>query len=381
MGYLISEDGRELLKDIKDFCENEIKAQVKEYDKSGEWPEAIYDMAKEMQLSMMDVPEEYGGLGLSHIDQAAIVEEIAKADAGIAVTLNGNGLALKPVLIAGNEEQKQKCCDIIMNGGWGAFALTEPDAGCDAGNSKTVAVREGDEYVINGRKCFITNAQVADFFVVTAMTDKTQGTRGMSAFLVYKGTPGLSVGNHEDKMGIRTSITSDLLLEDVRIPVENRLGEEGTGFYTAMKTLDLARMWCAVIGVGVCQRCVDEAAVYAQQRVTFGKPIWKHQAIQFMLADMEIRTQASRALCANAITLADMGVPFTTEASAAKCFTGDSAVKNALDAIQIFGGYGYSREYPVEKLLRDAKIFQIFEGTNEVQRMVIGRAVVGSHKI
>ena len=381
MGYLISEDGRELLKDIKDFCENEIKAQVKEYDKSGEWPEAIYDMAKEMQLSMMDVPEEYGGLGLSHIDQAAIVEEIAKADAGIAVTLNGNGLALKPVLIAGNEEQKQKCCDIIMNGGWGAFALTEPDAGCDAGNSKTVAVREGDEYLINGRKCFITNAQVADFFVVTAMTDKTQGTRGMSAFLVYKGTPGLSVGNHEDKMGIRTSITSDLLLEDVRIPVENRLGEEGTGFYTAMKTLDLARMWCAVIGVGVCQRCVDEAAVYAQQRVTFGKPIWKHQAIQFMLADMEIRTQASRALCANAITLADMGVPFTTEASAAKCFTGDSAVKNALDAIQIFGGYGYSREYPVEKLLRDAKIFQIFEGTNEVQRMVIGRAVVGSHKI
>ena len=381
MGYLISEDGRELLKDVKDFCDNEIREQVKEYDESGEWPKDIFDMAVEMQLSMMDVPEEYGGLGLSHIDQAAIVEEIAKADAGIAVTLNGNGLALKPVLIAGNEEQKQKCCDIIMNGGWGAFALTEPDAGCDAGNSKTTAVRDGDDYVISGRKCFITNAQVADFFVVTAMTDKTLGTKGMSAFLVYKGTPGLSVGNHENKMGIRTSITSDLILDDVRIPAENRLGEEGTGFYTAMKTLDLARMWCAVIGVGICQRCVDEAAVYSQQRVTFGKPIWKHQAIQFMLADMEIRTQAARSLCAQAITLADMGVPFTTEASAAKCFTGDSAVKNALDAIQIFGGYGYSREYPVEKLLRDAKIFQIFEGTNEVQRMVIGRNVVGSHKI
>ena len=381
MGYLISEDGRELLKDVKDFCDNEIREQVKEYDESGEWPKDIFDMAVEMQLSMMDVPEEYGGLGLSHIDQAAIVEEIAKADAGIAVTLNGNGLALKPVLIAGNEEQKQKCCDIIMNGGWGAFALTEPDAGCDAGNSKTTAVRDGDDYVISGRKCFITNAQVADFFVVTAMTDKTLGTKGMSAFLVYKGTPGLSVGNHENKMGIRTSITSDLILDDVRIPAENRLGEEGTGFYTAMKTLDLARMWCAVIGVGICQRCVDEAAVYSQQRVTFGKPIWKHQAIQFMLADMEIRTQAARSLCAQSITLADMGVPFTTEASAAKCFTGDSAVKNALDAIQIFGGYGYSREYPVEKLLRDAKIFQIFEGTNEVQRMVIGRNVVGSHKI
>ena len=381
MGYLISEDGRELLKDVKDFCDNEIREQVKEYDESGEWPKDIYDMAIEMQLSMMDVPEEYGGLGLSHIDQAAIVEEIAKADAGMAVTLNGNGLALKPVLIAGNEEQKQKCCDIIMNGGWGAFALTEPDAGCDAGNSKTTAVLDGDHYVLNGRKCFITNAQVADFFVVTAMTDKTLGTKGMSAFLVYKGAPGLSVGNHENKMGIRTSITSDLILDDVKVPVEDRLGAEGTGFITAMKTLDLARMWCAVIGVGICQRCVDEAAVYAQQRVTFGKPIWKHQAIQFMLADMEIRTQAARSLCAQAITLADMGVPFTTEASAAKCFTGDSAVKNALDAIQIFGGYGYSREYPVEKLLRDAKIFQIFEGTNEVQRMVIGRNVVAGHKI
>jgi butyryl-CoA dehydrogenase len=211
------------------------------------------------------------------------------------------------------------------------------------------------------------------------MTNKQFGTKGMSAFLVYKGTPGLSVGNHENKMGIRTSITSDVILEDVKVPVENRLGEEGTGFYTAMKTLDLARMWCAVIGVGLCQRCVDEAAVYAQQRVQFGKPIWKHQAVQFKLADMEIRTEASRALCAAAIRLADAGLAYTNEASAAKCFTGDSAVQNAVDAIQIFGGYGYSREYPVEKLLRDAKIFQIFEGTNEIQRMVIGRSVISNH--
>ncbi len=377
--YMISDDAKELLKDVKAFCDSEIKEQVKEYDIKGEWPKAIYDMATEMQLTMMDVPEEYGGLGLSHIDQAAIIEEIAKADAGVAVTINGNGLSLKPVLIAGTEEQKQKCCDIILNGGWGAFALTEPDAGCDAGNSKTTAVREGDEYVLNGRKCFITNAQVADYFVVTAMTNKQFGTRGMSAFLVYKGTPGLSVGNHENKMGIRTSITSDVILEDVRIPVENRLGEEGTGFYTAMKTLDLARMWCAVIGVGLCQRCVDEAAVYAQQRITFGKPIWKHQAIQFKLADMEMRTEACRALCGISIRLSDAGMAFTNEASTAKCYTGDCAVQNAVDAIQIFGGYGYSREYPVEKLLRDAKIFQIFEGTNEVQRMVVGRSVIMNH--
>lgn len=311
------------------------------------------------------------------MDQAAIVEEIAKADAGVAVTLNGNGLALKPVLIAGTEEQKRKCSDIIVNGGWGAFALTEPNAGCDAAAGKTTAVREGDEYVLNGRKCFITNASVADFFVVTAMTDKTKGTKGMSAFLVYKGAPGLSVGNHENKMGVRCSTTSDLLLEDVRIPAQNRLGEEGTGFITAMKTLDLARTWCAVIAVGVAQRCIDEAVAYTKQRVQFGRPIAKLQGIQFKIADMEIRTEASRQLIAHAIRLADMGRPFSKESAEAKCFSGDSVMQTAIDAVQILGGYGYSREYPVEKLMRDAKIFQIFEGTNEIQRVVISRDVIG----
>lgn len=377
MAYIISEDARELLKDVKDFCENEIKEQVREYDVSGEWPKEIYDQAVEMQLHMMDVPEEYGGLGLDHIDQAAILEQIAWADAGVAVTLNGNGLALKPVLIAGSEEQKRKCCDIIINGGWGVFALTEPDAGCDAANGRTTAVREGDEYVLNGRKCFITNAAVGDFFVVTAMTDKSKGTRGMSAFLIYKGAPGLSIGSHENKMGIRCSTTSDLVLDNVRVPVANRLGEEGTGFVTAMKTLDLARTWCAVIGVGLAQRCIDEAVAYSKQRVQFGKPICKNQAIEFKIADMEIRTEASRQLAAHAIRLADAGLPFGKESAAAKCLAGDCVVQTALDAVQILGGYGYSREYPVEKLLRDAKIFQIFEGTNEIQRMVVGRAVIG----
>ena len=377
MAYIISEDAQELLKDVHEFCENEVKEQAREYDITGEWPREIYEKAIEMQLHMMDVPEEYGGLGLDHMDQAAIVEEIAKADAGVAVTLNGNGLALKPVLIAGTEEQKRKCSDIIVNGGWGAFALTEPNAGCDAAAGKTTAVREGDEYVLNGRKCFITNASVADFFVVTAMTDKTKGTKGMSAFLVYKGTPGLSVGNHENKMGVRCSTTSDLLLEDVRIPAQNRLGEEGTGFITAMKTLDLARTWCAVIAVGVAQRCIDEAVAYAKQRVQFGRPIAKLQGIQFKIADMEIRTEASRQLIAHAIRLADMGRPFSKESAEAKCFSGDSVMQTAIDAVQILGGYGYSREYPVEKLMRDAKILQIFEGTNEIQRVVISRDVIG----
>ncbi len=377
MGYILSEEAQDLLRDVREFCENEVKEQVKEYDISGEWPREIYEKAQEMQLHMMDVPEEYGGLGLDHITQAALVEQIAWADAGVAVTLNGNGLALKPVLLSGTEEQKKKCCELIINGGFGAFALTEPDAGCDAGNGKTTAVLEGDTYVLNGRKCFITNAGVADFFVVTAMTDKTKGTKGMSAFLIYKGTPGLSVGNHENKMGVRCSTTSDLVLDDVRIPVENRLGEEGTGFVTAMKTLDLARTWCAVIGAGVAQRCIDEAVAYSKMRVQFGKPICKNQAIQFKIADMEIRTEASRQLIAHAIQLADMGLPFSKESAEAKCFTGDSVMQTAVDAVQILGGYGYSREYPVEKLMRDAKIFQIFEGTNEIQRIVVGRSVIG----
>ena len=377
MSYIISEDGKELLKDVRDFCINEVKEQVKEYDISGEWPKEIYDKAIEMQLHMMDVPEAYGGLGLDHIDQAAIVEQIAWADAGVAVTLNGNGLALKPVLLAGNDEQKQKCCDIIINGGFGSFALTEPNAGCDAGAGKTTAVREGDEYVLNGRKCFITNASVADFFVVTAMTAKDQGTKGISAFLVYKGTPGLSIGNHENKMGIRCSTTSDVLLEDVRIPAENRLGEEGTGFITAMKTLDLARTWCAVIGVGVAQRCIDEAVAYSKQRVQFGKPICKNQAIQFKIADMEIKLQTARAMMMYAAKVVDEGKSISCLGSISKTYVSEAVNEIVDEALQILGGYGYSKDYPIEKMLRDVRVYRIFEGTNEVQRQIIGKTIIG----
>ena len=377
MAYLISEEAQDLLQDVKNFCEKEVVEQCKAYDVSGEWPKEIYDKAIEQGYQALEVPEEYGGPGLSRVDVAALIEQMAIADAGFATTISASGLGMKPVLIAGSEALKQRACDLILEGGFGAFCLTEPGAGSDAGAGKTTAVKDGDEYVLNGRKCFITNASVADFFVVTAMTAKDQGTKGISAFLVYKGTPGLSVGNHENKMGIRCSTTSDVILEDVRIPAENRLGEEGTGFITAMKTLDLARTWCAVIGVGVAQRCIDEAVAYSKQRVQFGKPICKNQAIQFKIADMEIRTEASRQLIAHSIRLADMGLPFSKESAAAKCFTGDSVMQTAIDAVQILGGYGYSREYPVEKLMRDAKIFQIFEGTNEIQRMVVGRAVIG----
>lgn len=229
MAYLINPEDQDLLDSVREFCEKEIKEQCKEYDVSGEWPEEIYAKAAELGYNGLEVPEEYGGLGLERITVAAIMEEFAKADAGFVTTITASNLALKAVLIGGNEEQKQRCCDLLMEGKHGAFCLTEPMAGSDAGNSKTTAVREGDEYVLNGRKCFITNGGVASFYVVTAMTDKSQGVKGMSAFLVEAGTPGLSTGNHENKMGIRTSNTCDVVLEDCRVPASALMGARGRG--------------------------------------------------------------------------------------------------------------------------------------------------------
>jgi len=372
MAYIItSEESKELVAEVKKFCEKEVKEQCKEFDKSGEWPKEIYEKAIAMQLQMLEVPEQYGGLGLDKITMAAIMEQMAIADAGFAITLSGNGLALKPVIIGGSEEQKKRACEIIVNGGFGAFGLTEPNAGSDAGAGRTVAVKDGDSWVLNGRKCFITNAGVASFYCVTAMTDKTQGVNGISMFFVEAGTKGLSTGHHEDKMGIRTSNTCDVVLEDCRVPASAMIGAEGKGFDIAMKTLDQARAWMGCVATGIAQRAVNEAMAYAKKRVQFGKPIIKNQAIQFKLADMEIKTETARQMTAHALTLFDLGLPFAKEAAIAKCYASDIAMQVASEAIQIFGGYGYSKEYPVEKLLRDAKIFQIFEGTNEVQRIVI----------
>ncbi len=377
MAYILDDDGRALVADVKNFCEKEVKEQCKEYDVSGEWPKEIYDKAIELGYQMLEVPEEYGGLGIPGETVLAMYEEMAWADAGFAVTMAASNLALKPVLIAGTEEQKQKCCDIVMEGGLGAFGLTEPNAGSDPGSGKTAAVRDGDEYVLNGRKCFITNAPVADFYIVTALTDKSKGLKGMSAFLIYKGTPGLSTTNHENKMGIRTSITSDIVLEDCRIPADQILGAEGTGFATAMKTLDLARMFVGGLGVGIAQRALDEGIAYTKTRCQFGRPVAKNQGLQFKMADMAIKIEAARQLVAHAHRLYELGMPYGKEAAMAKCYAGDIAVEVAVEGIQLFGGYGYSREYPVEKLLRDAKIFQIFEGSNEIQRVVVANHLLG----
>lgn len=377
MGYILTEEGSELVATVKEFCEKEVKEQCKSYDASGEFPAEIVRMGAEMGLSALEVPAEYGGVGIDAVTCAAICEEMAKADAGFYTTMSASGLALRPVLIAGNEEQKKWACDVLLNGGQAAFGLTEPMAGSDSSNTKTTADKDGDSYILNGRKCFITNGGIADFYVIFAMTNKAKGVRGISAFLVPKDTPGLSVGNHENKMGIRTSNTCDVVLEDCRIPAANLVGEEGRGFSIAMKTLDQARAWMGCVATGIAQRGINEGIAYAKERVQFGKPVIKNQAMQFKVADMEIKTETARQMVAHALTKMDMGLPHSKEAAIAKCYASDIAMEVASEAIQMFGGYGYSREYPVEKLLRDAKIFQIFEGSNEIQRIVVANNTIG----
>ena len=376
MAYLISDEAKDLLQDVHEFCENEVKEQCKEYDKSGEWPKEIYDKAIEMQLHSLEIPEEYGGPGLSRVDIAALIEEMARADAGFATTISASGLGTKPVLIAGNEAQKKHVGEVVVNGGVGAFALTEPGAGSDPAAGTTTAKKDGDSYVLNGRKCFITNGGIADFYCVTALTDKSKGVKGMSIFLIDAGTPGLSSGHEEDKMGIRTSNTADVVLEDVRVPAENLLGNEGDGFKIAMQTLDQARAWMGVVSTGISQRAMDESIAYCKERVQFGKPVIKFQAMQFKIADMAIKIETSRQMNAYALNLMDMGKRHSKEAAIAKCYASDKAMEIATEAVQMFGGYGYSREYPVEKLMRDAKIFQIFEGSNEIQRIVIANNTI-----
>ena len=377
--YILNEEQQGIVELARDFAKNKVAPVVKECDQKGELPLSVYQEAFNMGLHALEIPEEFGGSGMDYYTVGAVYEELAKVDAGFATGVAATGLGLKPVLIGGTPEQKKYFAEFLTGSrgnGWGAFCLTEPDAGSDAAAGRTVAVKDGDTYVINGTKCFITNGGLASIYVVFAITDKSKGTKGISAFIVERDRPGVSVGKEEDKMGIRLSNTTEVVFEDVRVPADHLLGQEGKGFPLAMKTLDLARPMVAAMAVGICQRAVDEAVAYAKQRVTFGKPIAKHQAIQFKLADMEMRTEAGRATIINALNTYYAGLPYGKQAAICKCFCGDSAVQNALDAIQILGGYGYSREYPVEKLLRDAKIMQIYEGTNEIQRVVIAGNVL-----
>ena len=372
-----SKENMELANLVGDWLKNEVAPVCGEYDEKNEFPEKLYEQMTELGLNIMCTPEEYGGLDLSAVAQTLIAEQLGRYEVGLGSAVGANASATHLMNQFGSPEQKKIFFDILVNGGWAAFCLTEPNAGCDAGAGKTTAVREGDEYVLNGRKCFITNGGIASFYCVTAMTDKTKGVKGMSMFFVEKGTPGLSTGKEENKMGIRTSNTCDVVLEDVRIPASNLIGEEGKGFNIAMQTLDQARTWMGCVATGIAQRGINEAIAYGKERVQFGKPIIKNQALKFKVADMEIKTETARQMVAHALTKMDLGLPYTKESAIAKCYASDIAMEVASEAIQMFGGYGYSREYPVEKLLRDAKIFQIFEGTNEVQRIVISNSVIG----
>ncbi|WP_333595196.1 acyl-CoA dehydrogenase family protein [Anaerospora hongkongensis] len=362
-----------------DFTREHIIPVAAEYDRTGQFPEFILEETKRAGLNCMAAPKEYGGPEFTSVMQSLVVEAWAYGCAGFATILGGNGLSSYPLLIAGTQEQKKLYYGRLVAGGMGAFALTEPAAGSDAGGCTTVARREGDEYVLNGTKCFCTTGGYASIMVVFASTDLSKGVKGLSAFIVESERPGVVVGAAEHKMGIRSSNTIELLLKNVRIPAGNLLGKEGEGMKIAMKTLDMARPIVGAIGVGVAQRALDEAVKYAKEQLDgSGKLLAAHQSVQFKLADMQIRVEAARQVVRRALSLKDAGLPYSKESAIAKTLASDTAMVVAAEAVEIMGSYGYSQDSIVEKLMRDAKVIQIYEGTNQVQRIVIAGQLLHS---
>ncbi|MDE5910201.1 MAG: acyl-CoA dehydrogenase family protein [Lachnospiraceae bacterium] len=362
---------KELVAVMKEFGEKELKPFAGYYDEIAEFPMDAYKKAVKMGLSRMTFPVEYGGAGIDHKTHAMMMEELAKYDASFVNGLSATVLAALPVRLAGRTEQIEQMVTVIGNGGFAAFALTEANAGSDAASIRTTAEKVDGGYILNGSKCFITNGNIADIYVVFAKTEPEKGTRGISAFLVERNREGVSVGKHENKMGLRAASTSDVIFDHVFVPEESLIGQENRGFKLAMQTLNYSRIECAAVATGIAQGALEACITYAKERNTFGKPIASLQAIQFMLADMEIQVQAARALTWQAADLADRDMINPEISSCAKTFASDMAMKVTTDAVQIFGGYGYSKEFPVEKMMRDAKIYQIFEGTNQIQRVVI----------
>lgn len=369
----MTEEQRELVAMVRDFAQKEVKPRAAEFDRTGEFPLDLLKQTFGMGLHMLEFPEEVGGMGLDFQTTAMMFEELAKADAGFAISLVTTFVAFRTVMQSGTEAQKKLFVDLIAPGGFGAFCLTEPDAGSDAGAMRGTAVRDGDEYVINASKCFITTGQYADVYVVMASTDKSKGSHGISAFIVERDRPGITVGKHEDKLGLRLSNTCNVSFDDVRVPVDHRIGAEGEGLKSALGSLNISRAFVGTLAVGICQAAIDECLKYVKERKQFGRPIADFQLIQALLADMEIQTEAARQLVQYSMRLIDSGMDVVKAGAITKCFCGDTVVKVTTDAIQIFGGYGVSREYPVEKLFRDSKVFQIFEGTNQIQRLTIAK--------
>lgn len=370
---LLTDDQQDLQKMVQEFVKKEIAPNAAHYDHTEEFPwDSIQKMAA-LGLMGIPIPEAYEGTELDTVSYMLTIEEISKACAATGAILAVHTSAgTMPILLFGTEAQKLKYIPPLANGEkLGAFALTEPGAGSDASRVTTTVVLDGEDYVLNGTKCFITNGGAAETYVVFASTDRTKGVKGITGFIVEKGTPGFVIGKKEEKMGIRASSTTELIFENCRIPKENLLGKIGEGFKIAMVVLDGARIGIGAQAVGIAQGAYEEALQYAKVREQFGKPIAAQQAVSFMLADMAIEIEAARQLVYHAAALKDAGRPYGKEAAMAKTFASDVAVKVALDAVQIMGGYGYSREYPVERMLRDAKITQIYEGTNQIQRVVI----------
>ncbi len=378
MEYFLTEE-QEMIREVAHrIAEEKILPVRRELDEKGEFPYEIMKAMGEADLFRIFVPEEYGGLGGGVFDFCLAIEELSRACSGVAVSYAASGLGAFPILLAGTEEQKKKYLPAVASGEkLTAFALTEAEAGSDVSNVKTRAELKGDHWVLNGVKQFITNGGVADIYTVVASTQPRRGARGLTTFIVEKGAEGFTFGKKEDKMGIRASATSELIFEDCKIPKGNLLGKEGLGFILAMRVFDKTRPGIGAQAVGIAQGAYEEAVRYAKQRVQFGKPIINFQAIQFMLAEMAIQIEAARAFVYAVARWIDSGVKnVSKESSMAKVFASDVCMKVTVDAVQVMGGYGFMKEYPVEKMMRDAKITQIYEGTNEIQKNVIGSWIV-----
>ena len=373
MNLELTMEQKMIQKMVREFTENEVKPIAAETDRTAQYPAETINQLFRYGIMGMCVPKEYGGAGADVLSSALAVEELSKYCASTGdIVATHNGLCCDPILANGTEEQKKKYLPMLTTGGHvGAFALTEPNAGSDASKGQTVAKLEGDHYVLNGSKIFITNGYVADIFVVFAMTDKSKGNHGISAFIVEKSFPGFSVGKHEVKMGLHGSPTAEIVFQDCIVPKENLLGQEGKGFKIAMQTLDGGRIGIAAQALGIAEGAMQEAIEYTKARVQFGKPISKFQNTQFVMADMAVGCEAGRFLIYDAAQKKQNGVRYTKEAAMAKLFCSEHANKSVTKALQALGGYGYTNDYPLERMMRDAKITEIYEGTSEVQRIVI----------
>ncbi|MGE0455472.1 MAG: acyl-CoA dehydrogenase family protein [Vicinamibacteria bacterium] len=379
MDFSLSEEQQLLRKTVREFAEEHIRPHAREWDEKQEFPREIFTRLGELGLMGAVWPAEYGGADLSTLDYAIVMEELSRADAGVALSVAAhNSLCSGHIALAGSEAQKRKYLVPLARGEKvGCWGLTENGAGSDAGGTRTTAVRDGDHFVLNGSKTFITNGRVADVAVVMAVTDKSKGKKGISAFIVERGTPGFRPGKKEDKLGVRSSDTSELVLEACRVPAGQLLGQEGMGFVDTLRILDRGRIGIAAWSIGIAQAALEASLTYARQRQQFGHAIAEFQAIQFKIAEMAVKVDAARLLCWRAAALRDSGREHTVESSMAKLHAGDAAVEVALEAIQIHGGYGFIKEYPVERYLRDSKLGTIGEGTSEVQKLVIARGLLG----